>query len=235
MNFPPDDLPPRVLFYGCKSHPMYKQWIKMLDSATDTAHSLYPHVGGKGITVMYRWFDFGNFVQDNLHLFDNEPSRPANLRRAYISRINPKAGFNPKNLIWVTRAEATALQPKTIVVDTVHGKSMTLKALAEYLKDHEGEDLPEGAKIYNHWVRRWNTDTDKVDRVLERLDTIQAIKLHELRRRYKLGLDLLAPVREYGTDRIEDERESALISNLDANRKPIPDDAPYYIKNRGFV
>lgn len=229
------DFPARVVFYGCKSHPMYKQWAKMLDSATDPAHPLYAQVGAKGITVMHRWFDFGKFIEDNRDLFDDEPSRPANLRRAYITRDNLKAGFNPRNLRWVTRAEATKLQPKTICVDTVHGKNMPLKVLAEYLADHEGEDLPDGAKIYTHWVRRWNPASGKIERMHESLHTIQAIKLHELRRRHKLGLDLLSPVREYGTDRVEDEMESALISDMDQNRKSIPDDAPYYVKNRGFV
>ncbi len=229
------DLPPRVVFYGHKSHPMYKQWVKMLDSATDPANAMYPSVGAKGITVMHRWFDFGNFITDNRHLFDDEPSRPANLRRAYIARVNLKAGFNPKNLLWVTRGEATTLQPHTILVDTVHGKGMTLRGLEEYLKDHEGDDLPQGATIHNHWVRRYNADTGKTERMLEALCTVQAIKLHELRRRYKAGLDLLAPVREYGTERLDNEIESVLVSNLDSNRRQIPDDAPYYVKNRGFV
>jgi hypothetical protein len=230
-----DELPERVVPYGYKSHPMYKQWLKMMDSCTDPTHPLYPQVGAKGITVMHRWFDFTKFIEDNEGKFDNEPSRPARLRKAYISRRNPKAGFNPSNLVWVTKREAVAVQPKTVIVDTIFGKGWPLKRLAQYLQDHAGEDLPEGARIYRAWVRRYNPGTGKLERELVPVTTVQPIKLHELRRRHRLGLDLLAPVREYGQDRIEEEREAALCAQLDQNRKPIPADAPFYVKNRGFV
>lgn len=230
-----EELPPRVLPYGSKSHPMFQQWLRMLDSCTDPMHPLYAQVGAKGITVMHRWFDFTNFVEDNEHLYDNEPSRPGNLRKAFISRANLKVGFNPKNLVWVKKKEAMTIQPKTICVDTIHGKNMPLKALVEFLRDHDGEDLPDGAKIYKHWVKRWNPATGKIQRVYVPLTTIQAIKISELRRRHKAGLDLLAPVREYGTDKLEEELETEACAELDRNRKPIPNDAPYYVKNRGYA
>lgn len=230
-----EDLPPRSVPYGAKSHPMYKQWLKMLDSCTDPEHKLFAQVGGKGITVMHRWFDFMNFVEDNEDLFDNDPSTPAKLRKCYLKRLNLKSGFNPKNVVWVTKKEALAIQPNTVLVDTVHGKNMPLKELARYLEAHAGEDLPEGAKVYSAFVRVYNEDRDRFERELVQITTIQPIKLHELRRRHRLGLELLAPVREYGSDRLEDEREKALCDQLDRQRKPIPDDAPFYVKNRGYA
>jgi hypothetical protein len=231
-----DELPPRVVPYGYKSHPMYQQWKKMLDSCTDPKCKSYAQFGAKGISVMHRWFDFKNFIEDNESKFDDEPSRPARLRKAYISRVNSRAGFNPNNLIWVTKSEAVKIQPRTICVDTVFGKGMTLKELEKLLKENAGEPLPEGAERFQGWVRVWDSTQDRMVRKYEVINTIQAIKLHELRRRHKEGLPLLAPVREYGADaRLDDEREAALCAELDRNRTKIPDDAPFYVKNRGFV
>jgi hypothetical protein len=229
-----DDLPPRITPYGYKSHPMYKQWLKMMDSCTDKTCAAYPNVGGKGISVMFRWFDFTKFIEDNQHLFDTEPSRPAVLRKQYIRRINLKSGFNPKNIQWVKKSESVVIQANTILVDTIHGKNMTLRELEKYLADHAGEPLPDGAEIHQHWHRCWNAD-GRLERVLAPLEVIQPIRLHLLRQRHAAGTDLLAPVREYGQDRLDDERETRLVDELDRNRKPIPEDAPYYVKNRGFV
>lgn len=219
-----DDKPKRTIRYGYKSHPMYKQWKKMLDSCDDPSHPLYPLVGAKGVTVMHRWYDFDNFVDDNEEFFefDPEPSLPMGLRRQFIKRKNLRSGFNPKNVEWVGLTEARVIQPKTILVDTIHGKGMTLKQLEQYLADHAGEDLPEGATIHRMMVNEIDVETGKTVRVRIPITTIQPIKLHELRRRYQKGLDLLAPVREYGaSERLENEREAALCAALDRNRIPV--------------
>lgn len=236
LDIPP---PPKVVPYGMKSHPMYQQWLKMIDSCVDKNHKLYPQVGAKGITVMDRWFDFSKFVEDNEDLFEDEPSKPANLRCNFIRRKNLKAGFNPRNIEWVPKKDALAIQPNTLCVDTHYGKNMPIKQLADLLAEKASnlEDLPPEAPAWTQW--RWVIDeaTDRKVRRQVRITTVPAIKLHELRKRARMGLtgwDLLTPVREYGTDRIEDERETLLCDRLDAARKPITDDAPYYVKNRGY-
>jgi hypothetical protein len=219
-----DDRPARVIRYGYKSHPMYKQWKKMLDSCDDPNHKLFHLVGARGITVMHRWYDFDNFVDDNEEFFESDfdPSKPLGLRRQFIKRINLKSGFNPKNVAWVGLREAAEIQPKTILVDTIHGKGWTLKQLEKYLADNAGEDLPEGATIHRIMITEIDVETGKPVRRRVPLTTIQPIKLHELRRRYQKGLDLLAPVREYGAaERLENEREAALCAALDRQRIPV--------------
>jgi hypothetical protein len=231
-----EDLPPRFIPYGSKSHPMYKQWVKMLDSCTDKSHPLFPKVGGLGITVMHRWFSFPDFVADNEHLYDDEPSTPPILRKAYIRRRNLRAGFNPKNIEWVNKKDATAVQARTVLVDTVYGKNMPLKELARILKERAGEDLPEGAEIFHAWTKVYNEHFDRFDRVYGPVTTIQEIKLQELRRRLREGLPLLAPVREYGSsDRLDDERERALCEALDRTRVPTPSGPPQWAIDRGLV
>lgn len=229
--------PPRIVPYGSKSHPMYKQWAKMLDSCTDPKHSLYEQVGAKGVTVMWRWFDFTKFVEDNEHLFEDEPSKPANLRRNFIRRKNPKAGFNPSNIEWVPKKEALEIMPNTLCVDTYLGKNMPIKVLARILEQRAGEDLPPDAPTWTQWQRVYNDRTDKIERKLVPVKTLQPLKLYVLRKRAREGLtgwDLLEPVREYGTDRLDEERETALCAELDRNRYIPSEDDPYYVRNRGF-
>jgi len=236
-----NDYPPRSVPYGCKSHPMYQQWKKMLDSCQVQTDKLFPLIGGKGITVIHRWFDFMEFVNDTEDGFLNgtDPSVPEALdrkfQRRYLRRINTKSGFNPKNVEWVTRAEGTAIQARTVLVDTVHGKGMTLKQLAAYLEAHQGEDLPPDATIYTAKVKVYDDMSDRFVYDIRKITEIQAIKLPELRRRHRLGLPLLAPVRDYGkANDYDNEREAALCARLDRERPPVQHGQPQWAKERGI-
>lgn len=238
LDFELDDpLPAKVIPYGMKSHPMYKQWVKMIDSCVDPKHKLYPNVGAKGITVMHRWFDFSKFVEDNQHLFEDEPSKPANLRNNFIRRKNIRAGFNPKNIEWVPRAAAVAIQAKTVCVDTYYGKNMPIKQLAELLQEKADclEELPDEAPTWVQWRHVFNEQTERLERKKVPIKTVPAVKLYVLRKRAKEGLtgwDLLAPLKEYGKAGAEDERQNYLCAKADRERQPLPADAPYWMYNR---
>jgi hypothetical protein len=183
--------------------------------------------------VYHPWYDFAKFVTDTESTFDDDPSKPLELRRCYLRRKNLRSGYNPKNVEWVTRKEALAFQSKTIVVDTPFGKNMTLSQLADTLVERTGEPWPEGVPIKKAYVTRIDPETGRLTRVFAEIDTVQPIKLHVLRKRHKLGLPLFDPVREYGRgDRLDEELDRLYVQS---ERQPVPPDAPYFVQNRGFL
>lgn len=194
-----DDLPPVVIKRGERTHPMFSQWSKMIEACSNPKDRAFPKFGGRGITVMHRWYTFSNFVEDMQAGFENEPSKPPMLRKNYLARRNLKAGFNLKNAYWAPRSEAVQVQSKTLFVDTPFGKQMTLRELEQYLKDHAGEPLPPTVKPPTYMVRQFNTEKEKWEPMPLTLDEIQPISLFELRRRQRLGKCLITPARPYGT------------------------------------
>ncbi len=211
-----EDAPPMQYKFGDGKHPLFKQWNKMVLSAIDMNHSAYPAIGAKGLTVCDRWMSFSNFVSDMEPFYESDPSVPIKLRRCYLARTNLKAGFNPKNCLWVQRSKSVKIQARTILVDTIHGRSMTLKQLSQHLTDHAGEFLPQNAERFKIWIWDVNTNTEKLEKVQVDLDFIQPIKVSELRKRYQNGIPLLSPIHiKEDPDAVADRYQ---LDKLDRNR-----------------
>lgn len=213
---------------GQAQHPVYPQWRKMVDGCTDPRSKYWPAFGGKGVTVIPKWMDFDTFLADMGPTWDDDESKPENFRRIYIGRANLRAGFNPKNAVWITQPEAMQVQARTHYVktpfggvDASDGKMMTLRELEKYLIDHAGEDFPEGCGPFRIWMRQYDFDAGRFTAAQAvEVTSISPIKLTELRRRYNKGLtgaDLVRPTRPYGdtSDRIESEH----VARMETERK----------------
>lgn len=201
------DLPPVVLRRGDKSHPCYPQWKKMIEVCSNPNHPAFHMFGGRGISVMHRWYDFRDFLEDMEEGFEIEPSKPAILRRNYLARKNPRSGFNRTNTEWVPRSKAVQIQAQTKMVETPFnkvggkGQMMTLRQLADYLKEHEGEELPEEIPRKTANMRLYVIADGKYRWVKVTLDKIVPVPLNELHRRHRQGLNLVQPPRPQGKNR----------------------------------
>lgn len=218
-----DELPPITYKRGDKSHPLFKQWHKMVLACSDPAHPQYHLFGGATpkITAVHRWYDFANFKADMESTYENRPDVPTAVARRYLVRRNNRAGFNKNNCYWGLKSEAVIFQKKTKLVSVPLGpngsnRTMTLRELEKYLKEHAGEDYPNG-KEYQLKVREWDAATNKMVPVTRIITTIGPVRLTELRRRLQNGRDLLAPVRPYGPE-AEEQREHDAFAKLEARR-----------------
>lgn len=219
-----DELPPITYKRGDKSHPLFKQWHKMVLACSEPAHPQYHLFGGAipKITVAHRWYAFDNFKADMESSYENRPDVPTAVARRYLVRHNNRAGFNKNNCYWGLKAEAVIFQKKTKLVPVPFGpngseRTMTLRELEKYLKDHDGEDFPD-RRNYSLRVREWDALTNKMVTVTRLITTISPVRLTELRRRLQNGRDLIAPVRPYGPE-ADEARENAAHAQLEARRK----------------
>lgn len=206
---------------GQYRHPMYQQWRKMVDGCIDPRSIYWDAFGAKGVAVYAKWMNFDTFIADMGPTWDDDESKPENFRRIYIGRTNLKAGFNPKNAVWMTQPQAMQVQSKTRFVETPFGKTMTLRELEKYLLDHAGEDLPEGCGPYRIWMRQYDFDAGRFSAAKPvEITTISPVKLTELRRRHSKGFspaEMIRPTRPYGetSDRLESEH----LARLETERK----------------
>lgn len=200
------ELPKAVYTDTDKRSPMFNQWVKMLDACGNPDSKFWPLFGGGTpmITVYRKWYVFSNFLEDMSPTFEIRPDKPPSLRRNYLHRRNLRAGFNPSNTIWVPKREAMTMHPNVGLYDTPFGKRMTLREISQYLRDHAGEDWPDGRE-YTLRVREYD-DREKLVTVSKVITTIQPIALTELRKRSLAGKDLFRPTRPYGN--AEDIRET---------------------------
>jgi hypothetical protein len=175
-----EELPLPISKYGDGKHPCFQPWRKMVDRCSNPEDLAFDAFGGRGITINHKWFDFSQFVKDMGASFEIAPEKPARLRRNYLARHNLRAGFNPENCYWTTLKEANNVQAKTILVDTVFGKRMTFRQIADYLVAHAGEPFPVAIDA---------VDADKLPA------QITPIHWQELRRRHSAGLPLFIPVK----------------------------------------
>jgi len=89
----------------------YQCWWGMLDRCLNPQNKVFPHYGGRGISVCKRWMNFDKFFEDMGQRPDNNFS---------IERVNNDGGYNPSNCKWATRAEqaqntrATKLNPAKV-------------------------------------------------------------------------------------------------------------------------
>lgn len=121
-----------------KSRRQYRDiWRKMLEKCNNAKHLEYHLVGGRGITLCERWWDF------ELWLSDVGSCPNAN---HHFRRDNPEDGFHPENAGWRTRR--TKKPPKVRSVNKHKRYVSKSKPRSEYI-------------IWRHMVKRCaNPDDD---------------------------------------------------------------------------
>lgn len=201
-------------------HLLFEQWHQMIQSATNPTHKLYPLVGGRNIYVMERWFSFSNFKADMFPRYEINPALPWLHRKSFLIRIDKAKGFNPSNCRWGTRSEYAELQKKTVLVNTIFGRCMTLKDVERTLREKSGELFPDG-RVYTLRVQRPNA-LGKLETVNKLVDRVEPVKMAELRKRIKKfgtedDYELLRPTRPYGVSTEIQDKEA--MEELDNARK----------------
>lgn len=107
--------------HGMARTAQYKRWASMIDRCTNPNNPMYPHYGGRGITICERWrHDFMAFHEDM------GPCPPG----LSIDRIDVNGPYSPENCRWATDIEQHRNTRRTIMVEYL-GQRMSLREACE--------------------------------------------------------------------------------------------------------
>lgn len=109
--------------HGMSSSKTYKIWIEIIARCYNPSSSIYPHYGGRGISMCERWRgSFVNFLADM-------GERPV---KKEIDRIDNNGNYEPTNCRWVSRKENVENR-RTSLRYTNNGMTKTLMGWSEHL------------------------------------------------------------------------------------------------------
>lgn len=95
----------------------YRTYKHMVERCTNESCKMYPHYGGRGISVCERWMTFENFLAD----MGVRPSPKHSL-----DRINNDGNYEPGNCRWATGSQQMRNTRRTRMI-THNGETLPLK------------------------------------------------------------------------------------------------------------
>ncbi len=126
--------------HGMRQTPTYKSWCHMKARCYNPNTEMYPHYGGRGITVCDRWLNsFENFLED----------MGEKLEGTSIDRIDNDGNYEPSNCEWATsRKQASHTSQTKLNPD-----------LVKYIREQRAtgrtyKDLSTELRINWHTIRR---------------------------------------------------------------------------------
>ena len=90
-------------------HPHYTRWYNMVARCTKPHHPMWPHYGGRGITVCDEWLNPHAF-----YAYLDEVLGPCPADHS-LDRIDNDGGYEPGNVRWASRSQQWANQRHTRV------------------------------------------------------------------------------------------------------------------------
>ena len=131
------------------------RWVNMIDRCDNTENKSYHNYGGRGITVLSRWYDFFTYLADLPDGF---------FVGAQLDRIDNDSGYRPDNVRWVTRS-VNSKNRRTNRNISFNGNTMcasdwardigiSVSTLIERLDNWKLSDaltLPKGTRLHNRW------------------------------------------------------------------------------------
>ncbi len=99
---------------------IYNIWAGIIQRCFSPKCRIYPHYGGRGISVCARWRKFENFIADM-------GERPGKMS---IERINNDGNYEPDNCRWATQSEQCRNRRSNTLL-TVDGETHCLAEWAE--------------------------------------------------------------------------------------------------------
>ena len=95
-------------------------WRCMIKRCTDENHKRFADYGGRGISVVERWMDLGNFLMD----MGNAPAKHT------LERRNNDLGYSPENCYWATPEQQARNRRNTVHVE-IDGEKIPLWKVLE--------------------------------------------------------------------------------------------------------
>jgi hypothetical protein len=112
--------------HGLSKKPEYWVWVAMIRRCRYPPHPVYPHYGGRGITVCEAWSDVKTFYSD---------MGPRPTPKHWLERIDNDGNYEPGNCKWAT-IEEQCQNKRTTTPITYQGRTMTLQAWARQPNVH---------------------------------------------------------------------------------------------------
>jgi len=118
-------------------HPLYSEWLKIRHMCFNSSDTHYPMIGGRGITLDERWWDFRNFARD---------MGPRPSPEHQIVRVDPLGNFDPFNCVWAVTP------PNKYAAISVTWGIRTQSAVAW------ARELNIPVSVFQTRLRRWSID-----------------------------------------------------------------------------
>lgn len=128
-------------------------WTGIKQRCTNPKHDMWPHYGGRGITVCERWLDFESFISD---------MGPRPSPKHTVERVDGNKGYSPENCHWADPYEQQNNRCNNRFIE-YDGERLTLAQWSRKLNLNRAtlEDRLEKMPVHEAFTRPINASKSK--------------------------------------------------------------------------